>query len=249
MYMMDASNNMFQTVNDAWQSWFDVLRKQAESGMQATSRDGDVVGEVLCAVSCIEDPTRNLVKSADRKMPNRYAIGELLWYLSGTDSLDAICNFSKTWQRMSDDGKTVNSAYGKRIFSKFGFDQFDYCCQVLKDHPESRQALIHIKDPVDYTEHPTKDVPCTVSLQYFVRDNALHSVTYMRSNDIWMGFPYDAFSFACFQIIMAFKLGVDVGTYTHIAGSLHLYKRDYETWLNSHGGAGNGDNEKGSVQG
>lgn len=246
MYI-DGSNNMFNTVTDAWQGWFDLLKKQAEDGVVAESRDGDVVGEILCAVSCIQDPTRNIVKSRDRNMPIRYAVGELLWYLSGTDSLDSICNFSKVWQRMSDDGKTVNSAYGKRIFSKFGFDQFDYCYRVLKEHPDSRQAIIHIKDPVDYTAHPSKDVPCTVSLQYFVRDGALHAVTYMRSNDIWMGFPYDVFSFTSLQMIMAFKLGVDIGTYTHIAGSLHLYKRDYETYLKS--GGMQRDNEKGTVQG
>lgn len=247
--MIDASNNIFKTVDEAWQGWFNVLRKQAESGVLAQSRDGDVVGEVLCAVSCIQDPTRNIIRSPDRKMPVRYAVGEFLWYLSGTDSLDAICNFSKTWERMSDDGKTVNSAYGNRIFSLFGFDQFDYCYRLLKEHPDSRQAVIHIKDPVDYTQYPTKDVPCTVCLQYFVRDGALHAVTYMRSNDIWMGFPYDVFSFTCFQMILAFKLGVEVGTYTHISGSLHLYKRDYETWLKSSGGAQHGNNEKDNVQG
>ena len=27
---------------------------------------------------------------------------------------------------------------------------------------------------------------------------------------------------------MAMELGVEVGSYTHYAGSLHMYKRDYE---------------------
>ena len=246
--MINGGINTFKTCDEAWTHWFEVLKTQAAGGMQAESRDGDVVGEVLCAVSCIADPTRNIIRSPDRKMPMRYAVGELLWYLSGTDSLDAICNFSKAWERMSDDGETVNSAYGNRIFSRFGFDQFDYCYRLLKEHPDSRQAVIHIKDPVDYTQHPTKDVPCTVCLQYFVRDGALHAVTYMRSNDIWMGFPYDVFSFTCFQMILAFKLGIKVGTYTHISGSLHLYKRDYTTWLETHGGTQNGNNEENPVQ-
>ena len=56
---------------------------------------------------------------------------------------------------------------------------------------------------------------------------------YMRSNDIWMGLPYDVFSFTCMQILLAFKLGVGIGTYTHHAASLHLYKRDYDTALDN----------------
>ena len=52
--------------------------------------------------------------------------------------------------------------------------------------------------------------------------------TYMRSNDLWMGFPNDVFQFTCMQIYLAMRLGLDLGTYTHIAGSLHLYERDFE---------------------
>ena len=34
------------------------------------------------------------------------------------------------------------------------------------------------------------------------------------------------FQFTCMQILMAMQLGLEIGTYTHIAGSLHLYERD-----------------------
>ena len=50
--------------------------------------------------------------------------------------------------------------------------------------------------------------------------------TYMRSNDLWMGFPYDVFQFTNMQVLMSMELGVELGTYTHISGSLHLYKRN-----------------------
>ena len=234
-----------KTVNEAWQAWFDRFREQADEGFTNPSRDGDVVAECLNAVTVIEDPTRNIITSADRKMPMRYAVGELLWYLSGSNRLEDIAKFSKVWERMSDDGITINSAYGHRIFEEFGFDQFKYVEQALTANPFSRQAVIHIKDAVDYHRNPTKDVPCTIALQYFIREGKLHATTYMRSNDLWTGFPYDVFCFTCFQILLAFKLGVDIGTYTHVAGSLHLYKRSLDEWKEKHtpctlGAAGNG---------
>lgn len=235
-----------KTVNEAWQSWFDGFLEQAEGGVVNPSRDGDVVAECLNAVTVIEDPTRNIITSADRKMPMRYAVGELLWYLSGSNRLEDIAKFSKVWERMSDDGITVNSAYGHRIFETFGFDQLQYVEHALRDNPFSRQAVIHIKDAVDYHRNPTKDVPCTIALQYFIREGKLHATTYMRSNDLWTGFPYDVFCFTCFQILLAFKLEVDIGTYTHIAGSLHLYKRSLDEWKEKYtiqpgyGGSGSG---------
>lgn len=207
-------------ITTAWETWYNKLATQ---GKENDSRDGAVCGEVINAVTVIEDPTHNILKSPIRNMPVRYAVGELLWYLSGSNRLDDIKKYSKAWENLSDDGETINSAYGYRIFEEFGFDQWEYVKDKLRQDPNSRQAVIHIKDP-DF--HPTKDLPCTVCLQYLIRDGKLHATTYMRSNDIWLGFPYDVFSFTCLQILMAFELGVEIGTYTHIAGSLHLYSRD-----------------------
>lgn len=219
------------TADGAWSEAFDSLAYMAESGFRQPSRDGDVVGEELNAIMVVLDPTRNIVTNPIRKMPMRYAVGELLWYLSGSNQTEDIAQFSKVWERLSDDGVTANSAYGYRIFHKFGFDQWDYVKGLLSRDPLSRQAVIHIKDPSNTL---SKDVPCTVALQFFIRsdengDSRLHLTVYMRSNDVWMGVPYDMFSFCCLQMKMAMELGVKVGTYTHIAGSLHLYERDYET--------------------
>lgn len=213
-----------KTVGDAWGKAFQALSQQAEEGFVAPSRDGDIVGEICDAVFCIADPTRNIVESPIRKMPMRYAIGELAWYLSGSNRVSDIAPFAKKWKDLSDDGKINNSAYGWRIFDKFDFNQWDYVKRLLQNDPHTRQAVIHIKDASNV---PTKDTPCTVYLQFLLRNNQLSLSTHMRSNDIWMGVPYDMFSFCFLQIKMAMELGVQVGQYTHYAGSLHLYARDY----------------------
>lgn len=217
-----------KTVDEVWTTAFDMLSKQAQSGVRENSRDGDVVGEITDAVIQVEDPTRNIVRNPVRKMPLRYAIGELAWYLSGSNKVTDISQFSSVWEKLSDDGETNNSAYGWRIFSKFGFDQWEHVKTLLQKDPLSRQAVIHIKDA---DNRLTKDTPCTVYLQFLIRDGKLHLSVHMRSNDVWMGVPYDMFSFCFLQVKMAMELGVKVGHYTHYAGSLHLYERDYQTAL------------------
>lgn len=214
------------TVNEAWEYWYARLLDQYRGNLRcAESRDGAVAAEILNAITVVKDPTRMIVTSPARKLPMRYAVGELLWYLSGSNRLRDIQLFSSAWDRMSDDGKTVNSGYGHKIFNFYGFNQFDDVMQRLIKDPNSRQAVIHIKNPRPYTDE-TKDTPCTLSLQFFIRDGKLHLTVTMRSNDIWTGVPYDMFSFCCFQVILAMQLGVGVGTYTHQAGSLHIYERN-----------------------
>lgn len=217
-----------ETVNEAWEAGFNALSNQAENGFNDSSRDGSVVGEFIDAVFCVKDPTRNIVTSPIRKMPMRYAVGELAWYLSGSNRVADIAQFAKKWTEISDDGQTNNSAYGYRIFEKFGFDQWEHVKNLIKKDPNTRQAVIHIKDA---SNKPTKDTPCTVYLQFFLRDNKLNLSVHMRSNDIWMGVPYDMFSFCFMQVKMAMELGVKVGSYTHYAGSLHMYERDYTSAL------------------
>nr|DAZ27106.1 MAG TPA: hypothetical protein [Caudoviricetes sp.] len=222
-------NQFFEAENadEAFEYWWHKLSNYMPNDV-LESRDGNVVDEIINAVTVIKDPTRCIMKNKIRKMPMRYAVGELLWYLSGSNDLKSIRMFTNAWDRMSDDGETANSNYGYCLMDKFGFNQIEQALTQLRDNPQSRQVVLHIKEARNLIDDPTKDLNCTVCLQLFIRDGKLYMTTYMRSNDLWMGFPYDVFQFTCLQILLAMKLHVDVGTYTHIAGSLHLYERDYE---------------------
>lgn len=220
-----------ETLDNVWEQWYNIITEKNSMLDRIGSRDGQVVGEVINAITVLENPTKNIMTNDIRKLSMRYAVGELLWYMSGNPKLKAIQHYTNAWDRMSDDGEYVNSNYGYIIQRKFGFDQYEYCKELIRKDVNTRQAVIHIKTPLNTIESPTKDLNCTVCLQFFVREGKLYCTTYMRSNDLWMGLPYDIFQFTCIQIRMAMELGLEIGTYTHIAGSLHLYERDYEKSL------------------
>lgn len=228
---MSKFNVMLKTKNadEAWLEFYNILKQQSfEIGNAIESRDGEVAAEIINAIVEIEDPTRCIMQNKIRKMPIRYAVGEFLWYMSGNNKLSAIQNYTNNWDRMSDDGDTVNSNYGWCISKKYGFDQLEFVYNKLSEDKNSRQAVIHIKEASD---KKSKDVNCTVCLQFFIRDEKLYMTTYMRSNDLWLGFPFDVFQFTNLQIMLAMKLNVKLGTYTHIAGSLHIYSRDLDVAL------------------
>lgn len=218
---MKVNQDVFETnIDDAWLHWYSIL---SNMNLDDSSRDGEVCGEILNAITVITDPTNNIMKNRIRNLSMKYGIGEMLWYLSGNNQLKEIQKYTKGWDRMSDDGVTCNSNYGWCIRYKYGFDQWEWCIKELTKNRNSRRAVIHIKEP---SEKDSKDINCTCTLQFFIREGKLYMTTYMRSNDLWFGFPYDVFQFTCMQILMSMQLGVGLGTYTHIAGSLHLYKRD-----------------------
>ena len=61
-----------------------------------------------------------------------------------------------------------------------------------------------------------------------IREGKLSMITYMRSNDLYLGFPHDIFCFTLLQELVARSLSVGVGTYKHMVGSMHLYDQDAE---------------------
>lgn len=217
------------TADDAWLEWWKKLSTQEDQEQISSSRDGDVHSEIINATTVIDDPTRSFVNNKIRHLPIRYAVGEMLWYLSGNNHLREIQKYTKNWDRMSDNGITVNSNYGWCIKEKFGFDQWEYVKNLIRKDPNTRQAVIHIKTA---DNNPSKDVNCTVCLQFFMRKSKLYLTVYMRSNDLCMGFPYDVFQFMNMQVLMSMEIGCELGTYTHIAGSLHLYERDFQNFKN-----------------
>lgn len=173
----------------------------------------------------LRDINRNI--TSIRGISPSYLFGELLWYFNGDNSLKFIEQYSKFWKKLSDDGVTCNSAYGHLMQTAHGFNQIEKVINLLKLDPNSRRAKININTPNDKVD-TTRDEPCTMSLHFMIRKGNLDCTAIMRSNDIWIGFPYDVAFFTTLQKYIARRLGVGYGFYTHFAVSLHLYDRDEE---------------------
>lgn len=113
------------------------------------------------------------------------------------------------------------AAYGPRLSGQL----YDVV-QILTDDPTSRQAVAAIWRAEDLTHQG--DRPCTIFMQFLIRDEQLELHVYMRSNDVWLGVPYDIFAFTQLQHTVARALQRATGQYVHHATSLHLYERDLE---------------------
>ena len=173
----------------------------------------------------LTDINNNIVNI--RNISKSYLFGELLWYMTAREDIDFIQKFSGFWGRISDDGVTSNSAYGHILFKRHGFDQVAKIIELLKTDKNSRRAVLNLNMP-NPNVIETKDEICTIALQMYIRDNKLYCTGIMRSNDIWLGTPYDVAFFTELQKYIAHRVGVEYGTYTHFVVSIHAYDRNFE---------------------
>lgn len=190
-------------------------------GMIVTPR-GMATTEVLGAHLCLTDPRRRFVDAPPARILNpAFAVAETLWILSGSDG-PWIFQYNRALTRYTDDGR-LQGAYGPRMRKWRGrIDQLDGVRRLLTRDPDSRQAVIQLFDPERDTRGH-RDVPCTLGYRFFLRAGRLHMHTSMRSQDLWLGFPYDIFAATVLQELLAGWLGAELGEYHHFVDSLHLY--------------------------
>src|SRR3989344_3865624 len=72
------------------------------------------------------------------------------------------------------------------------------------------------------------NVPCPYTFTVNIIGGRLHLHNMVRSNDMVLGFPADVAGFALLQCILAQKLGVGVGVYSHSISNAHMYDNQYE---------------------
>lgn len=170
-------------------------------------------------------PMMAYIDNADRNVNYDFMFAEAAWICSGSNHLRDLTDTMKSYANYSDDGIFLSGAYGVKVV-----DQMRYVVDTLEKDSDSRQAFINI-----WRENPrdSKDIPCTTSMQFLIRDNELNMISNMRSHDIVLGSTYDVFSFSAVAnsirlLLQERGINVGLGDLTVNAGSLHLYERHYE---------------------
>jgi thymidylate synthase len=206
--------------------WVRALRATLK-GEHVDCRNGG--STQLTGVQCtLTNPDRNFVMNAERNLSPYYACAELLWYLSGNDRVEMMQHYAPSYANYAEDDGHLHGAYGARI-KKGG--QLENVIDLLREKSATRQAVIALWEQYDLfcaVEQPKRDLPCTLSWQFLRSGGKLDMIVNMRSNDLYLGFPYDIFCFTMFQRLIASELKLDVGKYVHHVGSMHIYDKDRE---------------------
>lgn len=160
------------------------------------------------------DMNHPFIEHPFRKASLNFAMKEAAWILNGHQNI-----FHPNVKKYSDDGEVLAGAYGPKVLS-----QMAYVAGALKKDNGSRQAVMTIweRNPAE-----SKDIPCTLGLQFRLHKSLIHTTVFMRSSDAWLGIPYDLFSFSMVSIAIAKRVCAEgLGELTFMLGSSHLYTSD-----------------------
>lgn len=115
----------------------------------------------------------------------------------------------------------LHYTYGYRLSGHFGIDQVEKIVEKLKKDPNAREAVGVLFDPrIDIeAEHR----PCIVLVQALRNQEKLNFNVYVRSHDIFGGWPLNAFGLRKLQQKISQASGLKIGSLTFISASAHIY--------------------------
>jgi thymidylate synthase len=214
------------TANDAWCSAANTLLSDADTKVQ-DSQHG-VTRELLHASFNIRNPRERWVVSRHPGINPAFAIAEVFWILTGRNDAAFINYWNSKYRDYAGDGDYLHGAYGYRLRQQFGFDQLERTFAALENNSDSRQIVLSIWDgradmPSADGLPVSRDIPCNVCSMLKVRDRRLEWMQVMRSNDLFLGTPYNFIQFTTLQEIVAGWLGLEMGEYCQLSDSLHVY--------------------------
>ncbi len=185
----------------------DGIKHISENGEKFNARAGS--GQQAYEVSYILKNPRRRLHLIRKKQALKYFSRELLAYFNGSLKVnEGLSQASTFWKTLANQNGEICSNYGYYVFHQRipeagNITQYEWVIRNLEQNLDSRKAFININQPMHKT-FSNKDFPCTLGMQFFVKNNHLCCTVSSRSTDVYTGLPYDM-GFFSFVTELVFK--------------------------------------------
>lgn len=207
-------------INDGQTGYGEICRTVRRDGDLRRPRDIET-WDLGHTIIVLDSPFNAMPLGTGRDLNAKIGYAEAIQLIGGFSDPNFMLNIAPQFANYMEDEGFFHGAYGRRIGT-----QLRDVVHKLQADKNTRQAVLTLWDPQLDNWAGKRDYPCTVAIGFALRRRRLDMNVTMRSNDAWLGLPYDLFQFSQLMLTVAHALEVDPGTYTHTAWSLHLYSRD-----------------------
>lgn len=169
-----------------------------------------------------------------KKVFMKAIIYETLWFLQGDTNIKYLNDHGVTiWDEWANEKGELGPVYGKQWVRWEGangekINQIAQVQDTLRNNPDSARIIVSAWNVADIQGliNGQKSAPpaCHTLFQFFVADGKLSCQLYMRSNDAFLGAPFNIAQYAMLTQMLAQTTGLKVGDYIHTNGDVHLYQ-------------------------
>lgn len=173
-----------------------------------------------------------------KKVHMKSIIYELLWFLKGDTNVKYLNDHNVTiWDEWADENGELGPVYGKQWIRWEGsggktYNQIQQAVDQIKNNPDSRRIVVSAWNVADLQDlikgKKTAPPACHSFFQFYVQDGKLSCHLYMRSNDVFLGAPFNIAQYALLTMMMAQVTGLKPGEYIHTNGDVHIYKNHFD---------------------
>ncbi len=167
-----------------------------------------------------------------KKLHLKSIIHELLWFLDGNTNVKALQKHGVTiWDEWANPDGELGPIYGaqwrrwKRADGRV-VDQISKLIDDIKKDPYSRRHLVSAWNVGEL--HEMALMPCHVVFQFFVDQGTLSCQLYARSQDFFLGTPFNIASYALLLCMIAQQCDLRPKEFVWTGGDIHLYQNHVE---------------------
>lgn len=217
--------------------YLDLLQKILDEGVDRTDRTG-VGTRGIFGHQMRFDLNEGLPILTTKKVPFSMLVYELLWYLRGDTNIKYLNDHNvHIWDDWADENGELGPVYGKQWVRWEGKDgeeinQIKNVVEMLKKDPYSRRAVVSAWNVGDIQNlikgKKTAPPACHTLFQFYVQNGKLSCQLYMRSNDVFLGAPFNIAQYAILTMMIAQVTGLKLGDYIHTNGDVHIYNNHFD---------------------
>ena len=213
----------------------DILANGSEKGDRTGTGTISVFGRTLR-----HDLSESFPMLTTKSVHFKSVVGELLFFLRGDTNIKFLQDHNiKIWDGFANKDGEIGNMYGASWRDWSGVDQIDNLIHGIKNTPNSRRLLVSAWNPADLPDENISPVDnvnngkpalgaCHYSFQCYVDDGRLSLIFNMRSNDVFLGNPFNLASYALLCHMLAQVCSLEVGELIWSGADVHIYKNHIE---------------------
>ncbi len=221
------------------QTYLDLLRDIRTNG----TRKGDRTGTGTLSVFGRQlrfDLNAGFPLLTTKRIHLKSVVHELLWFLRGDTNVQYLRDHGVSiWDEWADAKGDLGPVYGYQwrnwpTSDGRHIDQISQAIAQIRQRPDSRRIMVtalNVADFPDESVSPQANVahgkmalaPCHAFFQFYVADGRLSCQLYCRSQDVFLGTPFNWASYALLTHMVAQQCDLAVGDFVWVGGDCHLY--------------------------